>query len=54
MLEDCLSMLDEYNVDRKAFVVPGAYELPSWRKISVINSMHNLAWLHYQRRDAAF
>ena len=28
MLEDCLSMLDEYNVDRKAFVVPGAYELP--------------------------
>ena len=28
MLEDCLSMLDEYNVDMKAFVVPGAYELP--------------------------
>ena len=28
MLEDCLSMLDEYNVDKKAFVVPGAYELP--------------------------
>ena len=28
MLEDCLSMLDEYNADMKAFVVPGAYELP--------------------------
>ena len=28
MLEDCLSVLDEYNVDKKAFVVPGAYELP--------------------------
>ena len=28
MLEDCLSMLDEHNVDKKAFVVPGAYELP--------------------------
>ena len=28
MLEDCLSMLDEYNIDKKAFVVPGAYELP--------------------------
>ena len=28
MLEDCLSVLDEYNVDREAFVVPGAYELP--------------------------
>ena len=28
MLEDCLSMLDEYHLDKKAFVVPGAYELP--------------------------
>ena len=28
MLEDCLSMLDEYHIDKKAFVVPGAYELP--------------------------
>ena len=28
MLEDCLSMLDEYIIDKKAFVVPGAYELP--------------------------
>ena len=28
MLEDCLSMLNEYNIDKKAFVVPGAYELP--------------------------
>jgi 6,7-dimethyl-8-ribityllumazine synthase len=28
MLKDCLSMLDEYNIDKKTFVVPGAYELP--------------------------
>ena len=28
MLEDCLSILDEYNIDKKTFVVPGAYELP--------------------------
>lgn len=28
MLEDCLSMLDEFNIDKKTFVVPGAYELP--------------------------
>ena len=28
MLEDCLSMLNEYNIDKKTFVVPGAYELP--------------------------
>jgi 6,7-dimethyl-8-ribityllumazine synthase len=28
MLEDCLSLLDKYNIDKKTFVVPGAYELP--------------------------
>ena len=28
MLEDCLSILDKYNIDNKTFVVPGAYELP--------------------------
>ena len=28
MLEDCLSILEEYNLENKAFVVPGAYELP--------------------------
>ena len=28
MLEDCLSMLNEYNIENKTFVVPGAYELP--------------------------
>ena len=28
MLEDCLSSLEEYNLEKKSFVVPGAYELP--------------------------
>tara|TARA_B100000963_G_scaffold336893_1_gene332376 strand:- start:431 stop:883 length:453 start_codon:yes stop_codon:yes gene_type:complete len=28
MLGDCLSKLKEYNLDKKSFVVPGAYELP--------------------------
>ena len=28
MIEDCLSILDEYKVENKTFVVPGAYELP--------------------------
>ena len=28
MLEDCLSILEEYNLENRAFVVPGAYELP--------------------------
>ena len=28
MIEDCLSVLDEYKVENKTFVVPGAYELP--------------------------
>ena len=28
MLEDCLSTLEEYNLEKKAFLVPGAYELP--------------------------
>ena len=27
MLEDCLSILDEYNIDKKTFVVPGALSL---------------------------
>ena len=28
MLEDCLTVLKEYNLEKKSFVVPGAYELP--------------------------
>ncbi len=28
ILEDCLSTLEDYNVEKKSFVVPGAYELP--------------------------
>ena len=28
MLEDCLSSLEEYNLESKPFVVPGAYEMP--------------------------
>ena len=28
MLEDCLTLLKEYNLEKKSFVVPGAYELP--------------------------
>ena len=28
MLEDCLTVLREYNFEEKSFVVPGAYELP--------------------------
>ena len=28
MLEDCLTVLKEYNLEEKSFVVPGAYELP--------------------------
>ena len=28
MLEDCFTVLKEYNLEIKSFVVPGAYELP--------------------------
>ena len=28
MLEDCLSTLEEYNLEKMSYVVPGAYELP--------------------------
>tara|TARA_B100000242_G_scaffold69922_1_gene43938 strand:+ start:35 stop:487 length:453 start_codon:yes stop_codon:yes gene_type:complete len=28
MLEDCLSTLEEYNLEKKSYVVPGAYEMP--------------------------
>ncbi len=28
MLEDCLSTLEEYNLKKVSYVVPGAYELP--------------------------
>ena len=28
MLEDCLTELEEYILEKKSFVVPGAYELP--------------------------
>ena len=28
MLEDCLSTLEEYNLKKKSYIVPGAYELP--------------------------
>tara|TARA_B100000886_G_C20424598_1_gene493307 strand:- start:4485 stop:4937 length:453 start_codon:yes stop_codon:yes gene_type:complete len=28
MLDDCLSLIEEYNLEKKSFVVPGAYELP--------------------------
>ncbi len=28
MLDDCLSTLSEYNLQKKSFIVPGAYELP--------------------------
>ena len=28
MLKDCLSTLEEYNLEKKSYVVPGAYELP--------------------------
>ena len=28
MLEDCLSTLEQYDLEKKSYVVPGAYELP--------------------------
>ncbi len=28
MLEDCLSTLEEYNLEKMSYIVPGAYELP--------------------------
>ena len=28
MLQDCLASLEEYNIEKKSYVVPGAYELP--------------------------
>ncbi len=28
MLQDCLATLEEYNIEKKSYVVPGAYELP--------------------------
>tara|TARA_B100001989_G_scaffold232423_1_gene191681 strand:+ start:31 stop:483 length:453 start_codon:yes stop_codon:yes gene_type:complete len=28
MLEDCLAILEEYDLEKKSYVVPGAYELP--------------------------
>ena len=28
MLEDCLFTLEEYNLEKKSYVVPGAYEMP--------------------------
>ena len=28
MLEDCLNVLEEYNLEKNSYVVPGAYELP--------------------------
>ena len=33
MLEDCLTLLKEYNLEKKSFVVPGAYELPFIAKV---------------------
>ena len=28
MLEDCLAILEKYDLEKKSYVVPGAYELP--------------------------
>ena len=28
MLEDCMAILEEYDLEKKSYVVPGAYELP--------------------------
>ena len=28
MLEDCLAILEEYDLEKRSYVVPGAYELP--------------------------
>ncbi len=28
MLEDCLAILEEYDLEKKSYIVPGAYELP--------------------------
>ncbi|MDC3045749.1 6,7-dimethyl-8-ribityllumazine synthase [Gammaproteobacteria bacterium] len=28
MLEDCLSTLEEFNLEKRSYIVPGAYELP--------------------------
>ena len=35
MLEDCLATLREYNLEKKSFVVPGAYELPFMAQVSL-------------------
>ena len=37
MFEDCLSKLDEFDLEKKTFIVPGAYELPFMAQTLCLN-----------------